>query len=126
MAKILVVDDSLVARMCHVSCIPENEGHEVVEASDGPSALETFRCLHPDVTFLDLTMPGMSGIEVLAAIKSEFPDAVVIICTADIQKQTMEKVAQLGAFAVLSKPCGREVLQAELRRALEKAEKSHA
>jgi two-component system, chemotaxis family, chemotaxis protein CheY len=126
MAKILVVDDSMVARMCHVSYIPENEGHEVVEAGDGPTALETFRCLRPDVTFLDLTMPGMSGIEVLAAIRGEFPEAVVIICTADIQKQTVEKVQQLGAFAVLSKPCGRDVLQAELRKALEQAEKSHA
>ena len=126
MAKILVVDDSMVARMCHVSSIPENEGHEVVEAADGPTALETFRCLRPDVTFLDLTMPGMSGIEVLAAIKSEFPEAVVIICTADIQKQTIEKVERLGAFAVLSKPCAREVLQAQLRKAIQQAEKSHA
>jgi len=125
MAKILVVDDSMVARMCHVASIPDNEGHQVVEAADGPSAVETFRRLRPDVTFLDLTMPGMSGIEVLAAIKEEFPRAVVIICTADIQKQTVETVEQLGAFGVLSKPCAREVLQAELRRALEQAEQPH-
>lgn len=125
MAKILVVDDSMVARMCHVSCIPTDEGHQVVEAADGPGAIEKFRSMRPDVTFLDLTMPGMSGIEVLAAIKQEFPDAVVIICTADIQKQTVEKVEQLGAFAVLSKPCGKEVMQAELRRALKQAGQSH-
>jgi two-component system, chemotaxis family, chemotaxis protein CheY len=123
MAKILVIDDSLVARMCHKSCIPGNEGHEVVEAADGLSALEAFRSMVPDVTFLDLTMPGMSGIEVLAEIKKDFPEAVVIICTADIQKQTLEKVARLGAFGVLNKPSGKEATLAELRRALKAAGK---
>lgn len=122
MAKILVVDDSMVARMCHTSAIPDDEGHEIAEAGDGPTAIEKFRAMRPDVMFLDLTMPGMSGIEVLAEIKKEFPDAVVIICTADIQKQTVEKVEQLGAFGVLSKPCGKEVLQATLRKALKHAE----
>lgn len=121
MAKILVIDDSLVARMCHKSCIPEDEGHEVAEAADGPSALAAFRSMLPDVTILDLTMPGMSGIEVLAEIKRDFPDAVVIICTADIQKQTLQKVAQLGAFGVLNKPSGKEATLAELRRALKAA-----
>lgn len=121
MAKIMVVDDSMVARMCHVSCIPLDEGHQVVEASDGPSAIETFHSFRPDVTFLDLTMPGMSGIEVLTALKSDFPDAVIIICTADIQRQTVERVEGLGAFAVLNKPCAKEVLQHELRRALKQA-----
>ena len=121
MAKILVVDDSLVARMCHKSCIPEDEGHEVAEAGDGPSALRIFRSMLPDVTFLDLTMPGMSGLEVLAEIKKDFPQAVVIICTADTQKQTKEKVAALGAFGVLSKPSDKETTLAELRRALKAA-----
>lgn len=126
MAKILVVDDSMVARMCHVSNIPADEGHEVCEASDGPSAIEKFREFRPDVTFLDLTMPGMSGIAVLGAIRADFPDAIVIICTADVQKQTVERVEQLGAFAVLGKPCAKEVMQAELRRALRQAESRHA
>lgn len=124
MAKILVVDDSMVARMCHRSCIPQDEGHEVAEAADGRSALETFRTMLPDVTFLDLTMPGMSGIEVLAEIKRDFPKAVVVICTADIQKQSMEKVTQLGAFGVLKKPPGKEAMLAELRRALDAAEQA--
>ena len=124
MAKILVVDDSLVARMCHKSCIPQDEGHEIAEASDGPSALATYRTMLPDVTFLDLTMPGMSGIEVLAEIKRDFPDAVVIICTADIQKQSLEKVTQLGAFGVIKKPAGKEAMLMELRRALGAAEKA--
>ena len=121
MAKILVVDDSMVARMCHVSCIPKDEGHEVAEAADGPSALKAFRSMIPDVTFLDLTMPGMNGVEVLAEIKKDYPEAVVIICTADIQKKTLENVAQLGAFGVLNKPSPKDATLAELRRALNAA-----
>ena len=125
MAKILVVDDSMVARMCHKSCIPPDEGHEVAEAADGPAALRAFRSMLPDVTFLDLTMPGMSGLEVLAEIKKDYPDAVVIICSADIQKQTKEKVAQLGAFAMLDKPAGKEATLAQLRLALKAVEQAH-
>lgn len=121
MAKILVVDDSMVARMCHIAAIPADEGHQVAEASDGQSAVEKFRSMRPHVTFLDLTMPGKGGLEVLGEIKEEFPEAVVIICTADIQKQTLEKVRQLGVFGVLNKPCSKEVLKAELHRALERA-----
>jgi two-component system, chemotaxis family, chemotaxis protein CheY len=122
MAKILVVDDSMVARMCLQSCIPPDEGHEVAEAADGLSGLETFRTMQPDVTFLDLTMPVMSGTEMLAEIRKDFPKAIIIICTADIQKQSLEKVTQLGAFGVLKKPPGKEAMLAELRRALSAAE----
>ncbi|MCM0082407.1 response regulator [Geomonas sp. Red32] len=124
MAKILVVDDSMVARMCHIASIPKDQGHEIAEASDGLSALEAFRAMEPDVTFLDLTMPGMNGLDVLAAIKEDYPNAVVIVCTADIQRQTLEMVEKLGAFGVLSKPCSKEVLQEKLARALEKAEQN--
>lgn len=118
MAKILIVDDSVVARMSIKGCIPKDQGHELAEAGDGYKALELFRSFSPDVTFLDLTMPDKNGLEVLEEIRRDFPEAIVIILSADIQKQTQEKVQQLGAFAMVKKPPVKEVVHAELNRAL--------
>ena len=50
MAKILIVDDSIVARMSVKSCIPKDQGHVLAEAADGIKALEMFRSMLPDVT----------------------------------------------------------------------------
>lgn len=118
MAKILIVDDSIVARMSVKACIPKEQGHQLVEAADGSAALELFRSMRPDVTFLDITMPDKNGLEVLEELLNDFPAAVVIILSADIQKQTQEKARELGAFSIVKKPPVREVVQAELAKAL--------
>lgn len=125
MAKILIVDDSIVARMSLKSCIPKDQDHELVEAADGVKALELFRELQPDVTFLDITMPGKGGLEVLEELRNDFPEAVIIILSADIQKQTQEKAQQLGAFSIVKKPPVKEVVQAELLKALAIAGVNH-
>lgn len=118
MAKILIVDDSIVARMSVKACIPKDQGHEVAEAGDGFTAIKQFLAIRPDVTFLDITMPEKNGLEVLEELRGTFPDAVVIILSADIQKQTQERARQLGAFAIVKKPPVREVVQEELLKAL--------
>ena len=118
MAKILIVDDSIVARMSVKSCIPKDQGHEILEAVDGTSALERFRSMQPDVTFLDITMPDISGLVVLEELRKDYPDAIVIILSADIQKQTQETAHKLGAFSMVKKPPLKDVVQAELVKAL--------
>lgn len=125
MAKILIVDDSIVARMSVKGCLPKDQEHELSEAGDGATAIELFRSVRPDVTFLDITMPDKSGLEVLAELRQDFPDAVVIILSADIQKQTQEKAQQLGAFSIVRKPPVKEVIQAELAKALAIAGVNH-
>ncbi|MDY0301061.1 MAG: response regulator [Trichlorobacter sp.] len=120
MAKILVVDDSLVARMSLKSCLPK-DNHEIAEANDGAKGVAQFTNFAPDVTFMDLTMPGMDGIEALRGIKQINPAAIVIILTADIQKRTTEIVTELGAFAVLKKPPQRPEVQAIFEQALKAA-----
>ncbi len=118
MAKILIVDDSVVARMSLKSCIPKDQGHELAEAGDGAGGLKLFRSMQPDVTFLDITMPDRNGLDVLEELREDYPNAVVIILSADIQKQTQEKAQRLGAFSIVKKPPVREVIQAELLKAL--------
>lgn len=117
--KILLVDDSIVARMGLKKAIPKDVPYEFYEAADGASGVEQFKTVAPDVVFLDLTMPVMTGFQALDEIMKIDKSAAVIVVTADIQKKTMDRVLEAGALLVISKPPSQE----EIRSALEKAGK---
>lgn len=118
MAKILIIDDSLVARLSLKACLPKDAGHDIKEGNDGSVAIELYKSYKPDVTFMDLTMPGVDGIEALAEIRKYDPNALIIILTADIQRKTIDKVQELGAYDVLKKPPVKENVLAALEKAL--------
>jgi two-component system chemotaxis response regulator CheY len=101
--KILIVDDSLAARMLMSSFFEGIESYQVFEAANGEEAVKTYKKEKPDVTFLDLTMPIMNGFEALKIIREFDPHAAVIILTADIQKKTVERIMELGAYTVIKK-----------------------
>jgi two-component system, chemotaxis family, chemotaxis protein CheY len=109
--KILIVDDSPIARKILKSCIPTDYAYELHEAVNGKDGLEKYNELNPDITFLDLTMPIMTGDECLREIKKSDEKAVVIIITADIQTKSIMNVMDLGALAVLKKPPSKESIQ---------------
>jgi two-component system chemotaxis response regulator CheY len=109
--KILIADDSAVARKILKSCLPKDQGFELYEASDGSEAVQKYREVSPDLTFMDLTMPVMDGITALVKIREIDEKAMVIVSTADVQKKTVEKVMQLGAFMLLKKPPSKEVVK---------------
>uniref|UniRef100_A0A7C3MJT7 Response regulator n=1 Tax=Dictyoglomus thermophilum TaxID=14 RepID=A0A7C3MJT7_DICTH len=101
--KILLIDDSSLARRI-LKRVLEKENHEIIEAGSGIEGLEKFYLEKPDVVFLDLTMEGLNGLEVLEKIKEIDNSAKVIIVSADIQRQTKELATQKGATAFLNKP----------------------
>jgi len=75
----------------------------VAEASNGREALQQFRAHHPDITLMDLQTPDMNGLDAMIAIRSEFPDARIIVLatyTGDVQVLRAMKV---GARAYLLK-----------------------
>jgi len=102
--KILIVDDSRTARLMLKSLIPEWENHEFCEADDGKKAIEVFTDEIPDITFMDLTMPVMDGFQALEGIRKNYPEAIIMVLSADIQKKAVERVLRLGAFKFLKKP----------------------
>lgn len=114
--KILIVDDSPISRKMLKSCIPVDSVGELLEAGDGLAGLEAFKASAPDITFLDLTMPVMDGVQALEEMKKHNPEAVVIVATADIQAKSIEKVMGLGAFDVLKKPPTKESVRGVLRK----------
>lgn len=80
--KVLTVDDHPMLREGVVARIQHQEDMTVVgEAENGEQALESFRSLRPDVTLMDLQMPGGGGLAAIKAIRGEFPDAKIIVLT---------------------------------------------
>lgn len=76
--KVLIVDDEPLVRRS-LSRALKNRNHEVAEAADGPSGLETWKSWDPDLVFLDVLMPGLTGPQVLSAIGRERRAKVVLM-----------------------------------------------
>ena len=72
MARILVVDDDRSVRAAITKILSKN-GHEVVEAADGKSALALYRAAPADLVIMDVYMPEMDGIDTTVRLKQEFP-----------------------------------------------------
>ena len=117
--KILIVDDSPVSRQIVKKCLPKDQTFEIYEAGNGQDGLEQFKKNNPDVTFLDLTMPVMDGLEALGEIKKIDGNASVVVLTADIQQKTHDKVMDLGALMLVPKPVSAAVLEEALEKALQ-------
>jgi len=115
--KILLIDDSPISRRMLKSCIPKDRGYEFAEAGDGRAGLETYKEFRPDLVFMDLTMPVMDGNDATAAILQHDPQAIIIVCTADIQVKSLSQVMELGAFSVVKKPPNKETVEEAIAKA---------
>ncbi|MGO9118273.1 MAG: PAS domain S-box protein [Desulfomonilaceae bacterium] len=119
MAKVLVVDDEeSIRNMMRMTL--ELDGHQILLAEDGPTALKLFEKESPDVVFLDVRLPSMDGIEVLTRIKALDPDSEVIIVTGHGDMQMAVECLRREASNFLTKPLGEELLSISLKRSLEK------
>lgn len=119
---LLVVDDSDDNRYTLVRRL-RRQGHEpVLEARDGPSALELLRRQPVDLVLLDVMMPGMSGSEVLAAMKQDMDlrELPVIMISALDDQEIVVRCLELGAEDYLPKPFDPAVLNARVTASLEK------
>lgn len=97
-SKILIIDDDTRLIMVH-SMILESKGFEVVSAPDGKSGIEKMKEFKPDLILLDAMMPGFSGFDTLAEIKSmpDYKDTKVVMLTALSNDEMREKALSLGA-----------------------------
>jgi two-component system, chemotaxis family, chemotaxis protein CheY len=119
MATIMIVDDSGFTRRTHRRIL-EAEGYVVQEAESGMSAIEGYFVHRPDLILLDLTMQDMGGLDVLAKLREMHADAPVIVISADVQRSTVQLVAQSGA-TFLGKPVSQDDLVTSVRTALAEA-----
>ena len=118
MARLLVVDDEKGIREA-LAQVFEYEGHDVRAAEDGPDALLTAESFHPDVIFMDVKMPGMDGLDVLARLRTECPGGLVVMISGHGTIETAIEATRSGAYDFLEKPLDTDRLLVTLRRALE-------
>lgn len=104
--KILIVDDTKLSRAMILKRIPDTvkNSSKIFQGTNGREAVELYKEVKPDVTFLDLTMPVMDGFQALEIIRAHDPDAQVYVITADIQAKARERVLALGATGIEKKP----------------------
>jgi CheY-like chemotaxis protein len=107
---IVIADDSLLARKVLTRALPEDWDVDISYATNGHEALEHYREGRAAVMFLDLTMPDMTGYQVLDALQHEDLNVFVIVVSADVQPLAQERVRALGAVAFLAKPVTPEAL----------------
>lgn len=114
--RVLTVDDHPLLRD-GIAAVLQGQPDMVVagEATSGAEAVAQYRALRPDVTLMDVQMPGMNGIEAIAAIRAEFPDARIIVLTTYEGDVLASRAIKAGAAGYLLKGMLRKELLDTIR-----------
>lgn len=117
--RILVVEDDADNRRIVVKVLTV-DGYEVLEATDGRSALAMARKEHPDLIIMDLAMPGLDGWQAATQLKSDpkVADIPIIALTAFAMRGDEERAREAGCDGYLSKPCRPQTIREVVRRYL--------
>jgi DNA-binding response OmpR family regulator len=115
-AHILVVDDSPTIQAVLGKMLGQ-DGHVVLKAGDGETAIELARTEQPDLIFLDIVMPGMNGFTVLRTLRREAAtrDIPIVMISGNLQATEQFYVQRFGADDFMKKPFGRSEVFARLQ-----------
>jgi DNA-binding NarL/FixJ family response regulator len=114
--RVMLVDDHPAFRKGLAALIgTENDLEVVAETGDGNEAIQLFRRHKPDITLMDLRLPGMGGVEATIAIRKEFPDARVIVLTTFDMDEDIYRAMDSGAKSYLLKDTNEDELAATIR-----------
>jgi DNA-binding NarL/FixJ family response regulator len=114
--RILIADDHFLVRMGLIALVNMEPDMEVAgEAGDGTQAIEIFEKIIPDLTLMDLRMPGRDGIQATIEIRNKFPDARILMLTTYDGDDDIHKALQAGAQGYVLKNSTRETLIPALR-----------
>ncbi len=114
--KIMVVEDHHVVRQGLVALINAVPGMQVVaETADGRESIELFQKHLPDVTLMDLRLPGMGGVVAITRIRSQFPQARIIVLTTYDGDEDIHRALDAGARGYLLKGMSGDELMDAIR-----------
>ncbi|MBW3553399.1 MAG: sigma-54 dependent transcriptional regulator [Gemmatimonadetes bacterium] len=116
--KILVIDDE-TSILNTIEILLRGEGFEVTVRTSGRQAMDEWEALSPDIVLTDIRMPGLTGMDVLGAVRERDPEVPVILMTAQASLQSAIDAVNHGAFYYLQKPFSNADLLALCRRAAE-------
>jgi len=115
--RVLAADDHpLMREGIRAALGTEPDIELVAEAATGAEAIERYRSCLPDVTLMDLQMPGMTGIDTISAIRNEFPDARIVVLTMYAGDVQAVRAIKAGAAGYLLKGMVRKELLDTIRR----------
>ena len=116
MIRVLLADDHSIVRAGLRSLIEDTGDMEVVhEAADGAEAISQAHRLNPDVAVVDISMPGMDGLEVVSRLKSELPGLPILILTMHEEEQYVVRSISAGAKGYITKRSAPEQLVKAIR-----------
>src|SRR6267154_1211220 len=116
--SILVIDDEQ-GILETLRILLKNEGFDITTAQGGKAGLEQLKGSAPDIVLTDLKMPGVTGIEILSAVRGQDPETPVILMTAQASLQTAIQAVNEGAFYYIQKPFSNDDMVAICPRAAE-------
>ncbi len=123
--RILVVDDD-PAMVGAITALVGTEGHQVVTAYDGLTAVRRWREDSPDLVLLDLAMPGPDGFSVAHQLRAEGADIPIIVVSGERAEAAKVRALDLGADDYLVKPFGKQELLARIRAAMRRSPRTAA
>jgi DNA-binding NarL/FixJ family response regulator len=114
--RILVVDDHMLMRVGLVTAASDQPDMQVVAAVEsGEEAVDAYRIHQPDITLLDLRMPGMSGLETIQALRTAFPSARIVVFSNSARGEEVYQALKLGAVGFVVKDMKLERLLEAIR-----------
>ena len=122
MKGILIVDDQQGIRML-LNEVFKKEGFTTYLAANGFDAIKIAQENELDCVLLDMKIPGMDGLEILARLKEEHPDLPVMMMTAYVEQHMMDTANELGVLKYFTKPFNIFEVRDEVNKLVEKAEK---
>jgi len=122
--RILVVDDD-PAMVGAITALVGTEGHQVITAYDGLTAVKRFREERPDLVLLDLAMPGPDGFSVAGKMRAEGPMPIVVV-SGESAEEAKVRALGIGADDYLVKPFGKAELLARITAVMRRADRTGA
>jgi DNA-binding NarL/FixJ family response regulator len=120
MIKVLIADDHAIVRSGLKQILATTSDIQVVaEASNGNEAIEKTRNLKLDVLMLDMSMEGVSGVDLIRRIRGEHPDLPILILSMHNENQIVARAFRAGATAYIAKGSEPELLLAALRKVVQ-------
>ena len=115
--RVLIVDDEAGIRAALAQLL-EYEGYEVRAVASGKEGIAAYESWHPQLTFLDVKMAGIDGLETLKRLRAADPAAVVVMISGHASIQDAVEATHLGAYDILEKPLDTDRILVTLRNAI--------
>ena len=116
--NVMIVDDSLIM-VQKLGVLLRELGHQVARTCrDGPEAIRDYPTIKPDLVTMDITMPGMDGIDAMKGILANNPDARVIMVPSHGQEAMVVRALDAGALGYVLKPVTKQKLALMIKRAM--------